>query len=301
MKLQGKHVFALCALCSVVSCATGPVQLTGTDEPEKSFAFFSGGASVYLSIKALGDPHTQSLMEKIASSFNPVDKERQKRILDKTNRIYAAIYDNGSDQKRFIAMLRGRGYPVVASALGLGLSSDWEKVKDEGWGDYWKSADVNLAVGPEAVIVSNGALRTDGSAAQIPAAYLGFQAGSAISGWLPSPEALNGFLSGLGIPINLPAKEIMFAMRRSGDAGSGGGYETSFRLETQNASIAKALAAMMALAKIGGVGELTFPLHTLFDVFFAATPRVEGSALILDAGTLGDEQIAGLLWFFMLH
>jgi hypothetical protein len=298
MKLQGKHVFALCALCSVVSCATGPVQLTGTDEPEKSFAFFSGGASVYLSIETSDNPHTKSLVEKITSSFNPLDKERQKQILDTTNRIYAALYDDGADQKRFVAMLRGGGYPVVASALGLGLSSDWEKVKDEGWGDYWKSANVNLAVGRKAVLVSNGPLRTDGSAAQVPPAYLGFQAGSAISGWLPSPAALNAVLADFGIPINLPAKEIMFAMR---EGGAGAGYETSFRLETQNASTAKALAAMLALVKISGAGELTFPLHTVFDVFFAATPRVEGSALLLNAGTLSAEQIAGLLSFFMLH
>jgi hypothetical protein len=288
-------------LFALVSCATGPNQLKELDSLEKNFTLFSAGASVYLSIDTVDTPQTRALVDTVISSFIPLDEKRQKQILDKTKKIYAALY-NDDGQKLFTTMLRGRGYPAITSALGLSLSSGWQKVKDPQWGSYWKSAEknINLAIGQEVVMISTGALQTNGSAAQVPAAFLEFQNGAAISGWLPSADFLQRFLSKMGIPINVPAKEILFAMRPSG-GGGGSAYETSFRVETQNASAAKAIAAMMTFARMGGTPQLDPQYKFFYDIFFAGAPRVEGSALLLGGGIMSAEQIARLLLFFSVN
>ncbi|MDR3301778.1 MAG: hypothetical protein LBT01_04510 [Spirochaetaceae bacterium] len=296
----------LCPLFALVSCATGPKQIKELDSTEKNFALFSADASVYLAIDTVDTVQTRALVDTVISSFSTLDDKRQKQILDKTKTIYMALYNDDDDgqKNRWTAMLRGGGYPALTSALGLSLSSGWKKIKDPAWGDYWQSAsgDINLAIGQEAVIISTGALQTNESAAQVPQAFLEFQNGAAISGWLPSVGFLQTFLSSSGIPIQVPAKEILFAMRPASGLGDEGGvYETSFRLEMQNASAAKGIAAMLAFARMGGTPRLAPQLQMLYDIFFAATPRVEGSALLLDGGTMSADQITRLILFFSLQ
>lgn len=286
-----------------ISCATGPKQKEsagGSDD----FSFFPSEGDLYFVIDRT---QAKEFVDSIIPHFIKPD-DKQKKILDTTNRITMALYKNdaAAAQPHFIALLEGHNYPSFSSSLALSFSPDWKKIKESG-GTYWKAKNQNLslAIASKKIIISDTALfgggekpNAPGSATGTPRAWREFQNGGIVSGWIPRAAIVNELLNSFGVPLTIPVNDLLFIIR-SNDYG----YEMSFRIETQSASVAKAAASMLLIARSGmaGAGAADPELKMLAGLFFANPPAVQGNALLLTTGVMDERQVTGLLLTFLLH
>jgi hypothetical protein len=121
-----------------------------------------------------------------------------------------------------------------------------------------------------------------------------------IAGWIGDAAGpLNRFLGSLGLPLQIPAEQVFFAVYRAG--GEEAGYEARIRLETASAAQARGLAGLLTMAAlaIGGAGPES-PLGGIAP-FFANPPVQEGAALILHTGVMDQGRIALLFSLFSVY
>lgn len=242
---------------------------------------------------------TDSIISNFSNSIESDDKEKQ--ILEKTKRITIALYrDNaGETRPRFIALLEGEGYPSFTSSFAFTFSSAWEKIKTTG-GNYWKAKNTNifLAMNPKKLFISDMPLFNSGQKTDAPRIRTDFQNNTFAYGWMPEAAIVSALLNSFGIPLNLPANGLLFTIRPNDY-----GYEMSLGIEMQSASIAKAAAGMLIIAKNSMTGAVIPDprLQALAGLFFANSPRVEGNALLITTGVMDERQLTGLLLFFLLQ
>ncbi|MDR2864366.1 MAG: hypothetical protein LBV68_02010 [Spirochaetaceae bacterium] len=347
-------LFALSAIL-ISGCASLPEEeLLSLEEPEKDFELFPSGADLYIS---LSRSQSDSFFNRFITFFSllsgPLD-DTQKQIIDKTSRINAAFYKNTNEsdteaktaettprlgersneaQKHFIAMLRGKGYPAVKGALGLNLSPDWKKENSNP--AFWKSTknDIRLSIDSTTIFIADIPFLNETNT-QIPLAYAEFQKGSAASGWISRTKGMNNFLRNIGLPVNILAKEILFAVHKNGDL-----YVMSFRIEANNPSVAKAIAGMISIARAsllyqpisgeeddretdqeedgetengiaGGNAENKTTtndrqtddgfLRLVMEIFFANAPKTEENVVLLSTAPMSEELITGFFFSFAL-
>jgi hypothetical protein len=280
-----------------VSCATGPRQKNIDTEPdENNFAFFPSGAYVYF---CADRAKSQELVDAIIPYFIKPD-ERQKQILEKTGRINVALYKNDIPERpsHFIASLEGESYPVFLISSAFTFSFNWKRIKEKN-GFYWRAKNdgFSMAIDSKKIFISDTALFSNQQKTEAPRSYPQFQNGGIISGWMAKADMVNELLKSFGAPLTIPVNELLFVIR-SNDYG----YELSLRIETQSASVAKAAAALLIIAKhsVSGQGGKEDEAKNLTRLFFANTPVVQGNAIIITTGIMDEKQITGLLPAFML-
>ena len=122
-------------------------------------------------------------------------------------------------------------------------------------------------------------------------------------GWLENAGTLiNNFLSITGIPVRIPVERILFALYE--DPGPELLYEVLLRVETQNASQARALTSILGLVR--GFMEAAAPgtdlefLETLRPLL-ANPPSQDGSDLLFRTSPMTPEGIALLLNRFAVY
>jgi hypothetical protein len=276
-------------------CAGGPRHLgsAGKGAQSAAFPFFPPGASWYgyIDKKAGADIYEAFFFE------DSIRDKTARRFLAKTDHITFAFYDGAPQEGGILALLRGRGYPVIRSGLYFTLSSAWSKRKTAGGGAYWQLKDGATAIGltrKAALLATGGAMFTK-EAVSVPHGYEVFQAGALAGGYVPSALFLDELLAANELPFNLNISNILFAVRRHQF-----GYEIAFRLETPGSAQAKLTGTLLTLLRRNR-DSLDEEFWPLFDMILANPARTEGPYVFLTSAPLEAAQAAGLIRAFLLY
>jgi len=134
-----------------------------------------------------------------------------------------------------------------------------------------------------------------------------FREDAVLAGWMENAGApVNRFLSSLGIPIQVPTDRVLFGVYEAeeGATASDRRYMAVIRVETPSAIQARALAALISMARM--VMDSAKPSSaggsmTLAIALFANPPVPEEQDLIIHTGTLGAGDIALLFDSFSIY
>jgi hypothetical protein len=142
---------------------------------------------------------------------------------------------------------------------------------------------------------------------EVPEGFAEFRRGAALALWLDDPgPPVNRFFAAQGIPLRLPAEQILvslFACSQEGEGESAGRkYEVLIQIRTPGASQARALLSLINLTR-AMIPEMadTEGAAPLAAVFFANPPVQEGRNLNLRTRALEGEEIALLFKLFPVY
>jgi hypothetical protein len=237
-----------------------------------------------------------------------------KDFLDMSEVLTAAVFS--SEEWHFYAAAMG-DFPSTRGGLFFNASKDWETKVSTAKIPYWHSPRSRLSVSLNAkqAYISDDDPFVPPPGAKVPDALPALKKDSALCGWINDPSAgLNRFVASFGIPVKIPANRIVFAVyavqtdkakeSSKSKAKEAQQYTATLRFETSNANQANALVSIFSLARLG-LASADFSKHkdmeTLVRAFFWQSPRAEGSALILDTGTMRGEDIALLFNLISLY
>ena len=309
------------------SCATSPKTDPALPEGEPNFSVLPPGASAYLWADV---ERARPLLE--ALSFEGMSGKDASQILDRTGMALLAVYSESAEQRFFLA---GWGnYPNLRAGASMSFSRDWKKVKSETGNRYWHSEGLKLgiALGPKLAYVSDGDPFALGSGTDpSPPGFGEFRSTSVLSGWLTNPkEAINDYISAIGLPIEIPAEEFFFGAVRlpaGGDTAAGefpdadqngGLWELVMRIKTPSPSHARSFLSLFSIVRLfvapldsftgsvsdtGAGGESTSSMNTsdIAALLFANVPVQEDEYLTLHTRALREERIALLFKMFQLY
>ncbi|MDR0554839.1 MAG: hypothetical protein LBG76_08595 [Treponema sp.] len=306
---RSPFILGMAVLFILGACASTPrnvPQLPGQDGGiEAMFAPLEPDALVYLWADV---PGTRPILDR--ASFAGFDGKSASDLLDRTEFVAAAVYpqtaasESAETGRSFMAAARGR-YPVLSAGLAFSFSPSWKKRKSPTGNSYWYSKREGLSI----ALYSRNALVSDGDPfpksgnPQTPSALGELSRGAVLAGWITSAaEPLNRFITQLGLPIQIPAQQLIFALYPSREEGT---YETALYLETASESQAQALSSMIAMLRIFMPQELlsadsTNPM-ALAGAVFAYPPVTQGTAIVLHSAPMKPETIALLFNMFSLY
>jgi hypothetical protein len=130
-----------------------------------------------------------------------------------------------------------------------------------------------------------------------------------LAGWMENAAVpVNRFLSSLGIPIQVPTDRVLFGVfeaepEEAAAPASEGLYTAVIRVETPSTSQARALAALVSMARMvmGSAKPGAGGLMNLALSLFANPPVPEEQDLIIRTGTLSAGDIALLFDNFSVY
>ena len=293
--LQLPQLILLCVLFVLfVSCAATPSPGKYYADRKDEFAYLAPGGDLYINADL---PEARSIINSISfeSGTGSMTGEQMSDFLDMTDSMTLAVYSGGSAYS-FLIAARGR-YPSGRGGIFFSASKDWEKKKSVSGIEYWYSGKSQLSMSLDAkeMYVSNADPFVPAPGVESPASLAALKKGSCLSGWMEKPEAaLNSIISGLGLPIKIPAERIVFAVYQYAD-NKDEPYQAALLLETSSASQAAALVQIftMGRAMIANAEFSSRPdLASLVKAFFTGTIEQNGNALVLKTGTLDGRDIA---------
>ncbi|GHV74928.1 hypothetical protein AGMMS49940_22300 [Spirochaetia bacterium] len=304
MKMKSTHVlFVSLVVTFLSSCASAPkVNVPAASGGE--FAALAPGAQVYFYADV-----TRALPILAQVSLTNVNMKQTLGLLEKVDFLSGAVYPKGQTRNMLFHAWRRRGR-IPGGGL-LALSNQWKKTASSTGAYYWHSSAYGLSVSIQKtqVFVSDGDPFIDGPPITAPEKLAELRQiedlPELVSGWLENAGIpVNNFLSTLGLPVRIPLERILFAIHEladpanQGSSNQGSLYEASLRIETQNASQARALTSILAL--IRGITEGAAPgadqdFLGILRPLLANPPEQDGSDLLIRTGPLSAEAIALLL------
>jgi hypothetical protein len=112
-------------------------------------------------------------------------------------------------------------------------------------------------------------------------------------------SAINRIVAAFGVPIEIPAERLVFAVFPVKDTANRTGQSESYtavmRLETPSPTQAKALVRIFIMAKLGmALADFSQnrDMETLAKAFFSENPVEDGNALILKTSVMSGRDIA---------
>ena len=221
-----------------------------------------------------------------------------KMILESTDLAVAGLYPKG-DSRHF--QVTGWGdYPSLRARVALFFNTSWKKQRSA-TGTYWYSAfqKISVVINPKQVFAiawqesyDNPVPASPGI--KMPEGFAGFMKGAPLSCWMESPSLLlNQILSNEGIPINLPAEQLFLNLYPR----NGNQYEVLLRLKFENATQARTIAAVLALASTLSANRQS----VLASIFFANPPSLYGQNIELRTALLSEKEITLLLQMFLVY
>jgi hypothetical protein len=235
-------------------------------------------------------------------SFKGMQGSQLSDFFAMTKSAVAAFYPETAP-RHFLAAARG-AYPSSRANTSFAFSPSWKKRRSETGESYWYSPKDKLAVSlsPERAFVSDGDPFVPSPGTTAPADFPSFRQGAVLAGWLDnSAGPINQFLEGRGIPIQIPGGQILFGIQKSDTQ-----YQATIRIETPSPSQAKALAAILSMARLFmpsskvTEGESPDPM-TVIGALFANPPMQDGPYLTLRTGLLDEKGIALLFNMFSVY
>jgi hypothetical protein len=305
-RLAPPAVLAFTLLLS--SCATSPGVIAPVSGPAGEFALLDGGGQAYF----LADvPAARPILDR--AEFGGVSGSQARDLLDLTRvaaiGVYAAsIPAPGSAllpaERRFHIAAWG-AYPSSRAGFGMAFSPHWKKVKSPAGQKYWQSQREGLALylNSRFALLSNiDPFTRSPEPVSPPDSLASLRPGAALAGWVRDPAIpLNSFMDRLGIPIQIPAEQLVFAVYpvpepASVEPPAEARFTAALRLETPSAAQARGLASMFNTVRnfASRAAETAEGLTALALVLLAAPPEPDGNALILRTGPLTASQIAAL-------
>ncbi|MDR3248975.1 MAG: hypothetical protein LBT39_09345 [Treponema sp.] len=241
-------------------------------------------------------------------------------ILDRTRYAAAALFP--AESGRGIQAVAWGDYPNVVAGFGLTPKRGWEKQRSKTGKSYWYSVERGLSLGlskTQAFVArTTGAPTpldpyTQGAGVDVPEGFTQFRSDSCLAFWMDEPaEPLARFFSGLRLPIQIPAEELMaglVALPPAAEAAEAGPeeaetlYEIKMRIKTPSAANARSLVTLFTAARLfiprgQGADSETFALLSLL---FARPPQQEGVYLNLRTGPIDERGIALLFRLFSVY
>jgi hypothetical protein len=299
---QTTNLFTMVFLTMVLlmSCASQAKVKPEIQDSGPGFASLARGALVYLYVDIQG---ARSILDHFP--FEVMRSAQVAQVLDRTESAVAAFYPGGAP-RRFLAVAQGR-YPSSPAKWSFALSPAWKKRRSETGAAYWYSAkrSISVSLAPDQARVSDGDPFVLPPGVEVPEGFEEFQQGAVMAGWMEdAQELLNTIVASLGIPLQLPATQILFSLY-----GSGNEYETNIKIETPSVSHARAfmiLLSQVQRAMVNGnpnspedaaIGD---PL-SLITALLANPPVQDGPYLKLHTGSLDAKGIALLFNRFSLY
>jgi hypothetical protein len=296
-------------LLFLFSCATAP-KTPDPFQDESGFLPLEPGASAYFLVDV---PGCRPVLDRV--TIREMDKKQSREILDRTKSAAAAFYPEGHG-RRFQAAAWGK-YPGFRGNMALSAGKDWKKHRSKTGGAYYYAAGEGLSVAltaSEAFVSGAGpGNQTDPFAeapgTEIPEGFAEFRRGAVLALWLNDPgPPVNRFFEPLGIPLRLPAEQVLVSLfpqvqeGEGNNAGADNKYEALIQIRTPGASQARALLSLINLARTR-IPEITNTKDAaaLASVFFANPPVQEGRDLNLRTTALEGEGIALLFKLFPVY
>jgi len=288
-----KYAFCFLTLFFLLaSCATAP-KPDSFYEGRSGFGLMPEGAVLYLSAEVQSvRPILDSLV------LGGMSGAEIKDFLDMSDALTAAIFQNPGEQ-HFYAAATGK-FPSVSGGLFFSASKDWEKKTSASGMLYWYSgrSKLSVSINARAAYLSDTDPFVGPPGARIPEALPAMQKGSVLSGWMNNPsQAINKLVAAFGIPVEIPADRFLFGVYKesSGKATEETQYNAILRFETPTSTQAAALVRIFAMARMG-IALADFSEHkemeTLAKAFFSNNPTQDGSALVLQTGTMSGKDLA---------
>jgi hypothetical protein len=270
-----------------------------------------GGASIYLLIDV---PEVRSILTQV--QIEGLSSTDAAQALDRTSYAVAAIYPPESDRK-FQAAAWGN-YPSFLAGFSFTSSRGWQRKRSQNGKSYWFSAGrgLSLALTSSQAFLAGAAdaipgavpprIAADpynqGAGVDIPPDFTLFRGDSPLALWMEDPAVfLARFFSGLGLPLQIPAEELMANLVV--DAGDSGTlYEIRLRIKTPGESSARSLVTLLSYARLflspGGDGGDGLDLLSLL---LARTPEQDGPYLNLRTAPMDEQGVALLFKLFSVY
>jgi hypothetical protein len=306
---QKLTIVILAMIALLGSCKTKPEteKQPAVPKPEtfyrgrSDFSLMAEGADLYINAQV------QSVRPILAAlKLGGMTGTEIKDFLDMSDVLTAAVFSSG-DVRHFYVAAEGN-FPSTRGGLFFSASKDWEEVISTSKIPYWHSSRSRLSVSLNAkqAFISDDDPFVPPPGAQTPEALTALRKDSVLCGWINDPSAgLNRFVASFGIPVQIPANRILFAVyavstdsakeSASKKTKTAEQYTATLRFETPSPTQANALVGIFSLARLG-LATADFSKHreleTLVRAFFWQSPRAEGSALILNTGVMKGEDIA---------
>lgn len=218
------------------------------------------------------------------------------QMLERTDFFAAALFPR-ENRRRYHLSAWG-DYPSFQAGVAFGSISAWQKKHSAAGSSYWYSQADGLSVAlrrRQALVV----VSTDGPCdpvtypgAEIPAGFNEFRRGSPFSCWMenPAPVIYRTFNSA-GIPIRFPVQQLFLNLFREGEDQ----YEAVIRLQFENSSHARGIAAILSLAANFTADDSSLIIAS---IFLANPPVLNGNYIDIRTAVLNEEEIVQLLDLF---
>jgi len=249
-------------------------------------------------------------------SFNNINNKQFQQMVDLTQFAVAAIYPPDGEinvpRNRRYRLAAWGNYPVSRAKMALGASKDWKKQRSPVSGaEYWYAArdGLSIAMIGERALVATAAgdapytpvdpfSAAPGTA--LPEGFSEFRKEAVLACWLDDPgPVINRKLTEMGIPLELPAQQLFISLFPAGGAQRSveqQRYEARIQIQVANASQARSLAAMFAIARNFIPPQADSDNSAaLLSVLFANPPVPDGKNLNITTAPLSAGEIALLV------
>jgi len=230
-----------------------------------------------------------------------LNDKQVKNMIDRTNLAAAAFFPRDSVLQ--LQMTAWGNYPKSAARMALGSNKSWQKEKSASGQTYWYSAHdgMSIAIASRQIFAAVSSADTPADpfadGAKIPDGFNGFynaHKDSAVTCWIENPAPIfQQILRNAGLPIRVPVEQLFINLNV---VGSENQYEAVVRLQFENASQARAVAAGLRLA--GGFTSRD-PDMAIAMLFLANPPVQDGSYVDIRTGVMGEDVILQLLNNFL--
>jgi len=230
-----------------------------------------------------------------------------KQMLDRTNFLAAALFPKESG--RNFQLVAWGNFPSTGVEIAFGMTKGWEKKAAATGYSYWRSNEsgLSIAVNPKQafIVASSGAAVepvTVSADVTMPKGFVEFRKNEAgetspFSFWLnEGAGVVNQILNSSGVQIRFPVKELFVVFFPAEE----GQYRAMIRMHFENASQARGMAGLLAMANNYIFGELGGK-SLLTAVFFSSPPVVNGSHFDIKTAVLKEAEIVQLFGLFSLN
>jgi len=272
------------------SCKTTP-KTTGFVFENANFLPLENGASIYIIANV---KQARSIIDILP--IEELNDRQTKQMLDKTNFLIAALFPRASGRRFQIAAWGN--YPSSGADFALSVNSGWQKERSQSGEAYWYSPSnrLSIAMNRRQAFISASLKNepsdpiTQAPGVEIPEGFHEFRSSSPLSCWLKNPGPIvNRILSNAGVPLRSPIQGLFINLLPAPQKH----YEAVIRLQFENPSHARGMAALLNLAS-------GFAPNEIAAFFFANPPVQNGSSIDIKSAVLNEEKIIQLLSLFML-
>jgi hypothetical protein len=268
----------------VVSCATTPRAAEEAEPPEYRLP---SGATAY---GFAGIPQIKTVLQDIYPEL--LNDKNAVQFMEKSDYAVFGVYRDTADgaqpgSQSYFLITRG-SYPASSYNFGLALSPKWKSVTANGK-KWWQQGTVALSIGKTEAYIRVGRPPEQTNPLSSPDKELGaffddarheVGAPKAFALYIPPSETAS-LIRRLGIPFDITLQNI--TLTAFADPRAGTSYPSTLTLKTRSPSEAKALSAILSLARVT-IGKRIPPGAAnalITELLFAGPPALDDSTVII--------------------